>query len=55
LRGVYLPPRHVGITILAILAVFLGGLVVGSVFFGSSEPAPTAADEVANLNTDGAR
>jgi hypothetical protein len=41
LRAIYQPPRQAGIVILAILAIFLGGMVAGSLL--SAEPTPKTA------------
>jgi len=47
LHGLYLPPHRDGTIILAILAVFIVGLFVGSLLSGPSEQMQTAANEPA--------
>jgi hypothetical protein len=42
LRAIYQPPRQAGVVIVAILAIFLGGMIAGSLL--SVETAPTAAN-----------
>jgi hypothetical protein len=41
LRAIYQPPRQAGVVILAIVAIFLGGVIAGTLL--SAETAPTTA------------
>ena len=41
LRAIYQPPRQAGVVVLAILGIFLGGMIAGSLL--SAETAPTTA------------
>jgi hypothetical protein len=41
LRAIYQPPRQAGVVILAIFAIFLGGMIVGTLL--SAETASTTA------------
>ena len=44
LRNLHVPPRRDGIVIATIVAVFLGGIVIGGVLAKPREPAPGAAN-----------
>jgi hypothetical protein len=41
LRAIYQPPRQAGVVVLAIVAIFLGGMIAGTLL--SAETAPTTA------------
>jgi hypothetical protein len=45
LRNLHVPPRRDGVVIAAILAVFFGGILVGSLLSEPLEPTRTAANE----------
>lgn len=54
LRGLYPPPRRDGMLIMTIVAVFFGGLALGSLLFGHNEPTRTASNESALSSANGA-
>jgi hypothetical protein len=45
LRNLYVPPRRDGVVIAAILAVFIGGILVGGLLAEPLETTRTAANE----------
>jgi hypothetical protein len=44
LRNLHVPPRRDGVVIATIVAVFLGGIVIGGLLARPREPAPSAAN-----------
>ena len=42
-RAIYQPPRQAGVVILGILAIFFGGMIVGSLLSAETAP-PTATN-----------
>jgi hypothetical protein len=44
LRNLHVPPRRDGIVIATIVAVFLGGIIIGGALAKPREPAPSAAN-----------
>jgi hypothetical protein len=54
MRAIYPPPRHGGLTIVAILTIFLGGMIAGNFMSASTGTTQTAADEAAAFDPGGA-
>ena len=55
LRTIYQPPRQAGVVILAIVAIFLGGMIAGSLLTAEAVPTIAAANgPVIALLDDGA-
>ena len=50
LRNLHLPPRRDGIAIIAILVVFLGGMIIGGLLSKPSAAMRTAANQISVLN-----
>jgi hypothetical protein len=50
LRNLYVPPRRDGMAIVAIVAVFLGGIIVGGLLSKPSEATRLAANQTSVLN-----
>jgi hypothetical protein len=50
LQNLYVPPRRDGVVIVAILTVFLGGMIIGDLLSEPSEPTRTAANQTSVLN-----
>ena len=44
LRNLHVPPRRDGVVIAAIVAVFLGGIIIGGALARPREPAPSAVN-----------
>jgi hypothetical protein len=44
LRNLHVPPRRDGVVIATIVAVFLGGIIIGSALARPREPAPSAVN-----------
>jgi hypothetical protein len=44
LRNLHVPPRRDGVVIATIVAVFLGGIIIGDVLAKPREPAPSAVN-----------
>jgi hypothetical protein len=44
LRYLHVPPRRDGVVIATIVAVFLGGIIIGGALAKPREPAPSAAN-----------
>lgn len=44
LRNLHVPPRRDGVVIATIVAVFLGGIIIGDVLAKPHEPAPSAVN-----------
>ena len=44
LRNLHVPPRRDGVVIATIVAVFLGGLIIGGALARMREPAPSAVN-----------
>ena len=51
LRNLHVPPRRDGIVIATIVAVFLGGMMIGGLL--AKPPTRTAATQIASVQTDG--
>jgi hypothetical protein len=52
LRNLYAPPRRDGIVIATIVAVFLGGMMIGGLLAKPPAPTRTAATQIASVQTD---
>ena len=44
LRNLHVPPRRDGVVIATIVAVFLGGIIIGSALAKPHQPAPSAVN-----------
>lgn len=44
LRNLHVPPRRDGLVIAAIVAVFIGGIIIGGTLAKPRQPAPSAAN-----------
>ena len=53
LRNLHVPPRRDGVVIAAIVAVFLGGVMIGGILAKPPEPTLTAANaQIASVQND---
>jgi hypothetical protein len=49
LRNLHVPPRRDGVVIATIVAVFLGGMIIGGILAKPPAPTRTAATQIASV------
>jgi hypothetical protein len=49
LRNLHVPPRRDGVVMATIIAVFLGGMIIGGILAKPPEPTRTAATQIASV------